>query len=793
MSFGQHVRIATRQWARQSRLAATAVVTLALGIGGATTMFAFLQAFARLGQPTVPQSEQIGRLFTARMHESEGRDQASFVDFCRWQDTARSFEALAAYKGDSKLLRTAEGSDEVGVQAVTPGYFALLRMPPVIGRFFNEQESRGSGVAILGEKVWRSRFGADPGVLGRTLDLDGQTHTVIGVAAERLGLGTGGTTAFVPFDPVNRDVSVMVIGRRRSTTTWEQVGAEMAAIGAGNAKTQVRVRVVPILEDASYRTRMGWLMFVGPPALVLLIGCGNVASLLLVRAVHREREMATRLALGASRPQVAALLLTEGWILAVTGGALGVVLAMVGLRGVQAAIPPALDLRLGVDAGVWLFVAAATFLTPLVFGAAPLLHSLRLDLTGALRAGLRKPLFGLKQYHLRDVFVILEVGLAVGLLTFTFMLLSLFAAVRQIDFNFNAEGLIVARVAAPEPGALDGKGDVDAGLPSLLKERLSAVPGVRQTTVGDLPLGHAGVRVSRSSAGLEIVAREVRADGSYFETLRLPIVRGRGIDASDARGTAVVGVVSEGLAARLWPQEDPLGQVLRVAGAGRAESVTIVGVVRDALRLGRLQYLQVSEVDNSRYALYRPWSQGTWHVSSIIARAHGKPASLFGRLQEAVQAADPRLRIQKVESVRSIMGIRKGEEGQTLIVSLLLGFGGLALLLAIIGVFGVMRQLVDERQAELGVRLALGASPGNLVRSIVEDGLIRVGVGAGLAIVFVSVSTRLAFSGLLSVSAADPWLWLAILTAVASTAAAACYLPARRAAKVDPMVALRCE
>lgn len=787
MSIGQQLRVAVRQWTRQPRLTATVVLTLALGIGGAATMYGFLQAMARHGQPTVPRPEEVGRLFAALPQQADGRGAVSLDDYRRWGETVRSLETLAAYRGETRVLRTAEGGDEVEVLSVTPSYLALLGMPPARGRYFAPEESRAADgrLAVLSERAWRGRFGADAGVLGRTLDLDGRAYTVVGVVAERLGLVMPTTEVFLPLVETEGG-AVRVIARRRAHVSWDEVRAEMATVGFGSTSLQLRVNVVPILDDARFRTRMGWLMFVGPALLVLLIGCGNVASLLLVRAVEREREMATRLALGASRRQLAAQLLVEGSTLAVVGGALGAAIATAGLRVLQSSYPAAAGVHMGMDAGVMAFAGMATLLTPLVFGAAPLLHSLRLDLSGALRAGLRQPLFGIRQYHMRDVLAVLEVSLSVGLLMFFSMVLSLLKATHEVDLNFASEGLVFAQMPRSE-------GRAAPGLPRRLREQLGAVPGVTQVTVGELPFGHGGVRVSRSPSGPAVVSREVRVDGDYFATLRLPIIRGRGIEDRDVQGTAATAVVSEGLEARLWPQEDSLGQVLHVSGDGKTESVTIVGVSRDALSMGRLRHAEAPRFESFRYALYRPWSQGSRSISSLVVRVQGGGMSLFAPLAQAVRVADPGLQLRRVVDVRSALDLGGNQGEARVIQTILVGFGGLALLLAVIGVFGVMRQLVDERQAEFGVRLALGASPHHLVRLVVEEGLIRVGLGSGIAVAFVSLCARFGFSGLLTLSASDPWLWLAVLSAVAVTAAAACYLPARRAARVDPMVTLRCE
>jgi predicted permease len=796
MRLAHHLRLAARQWARRPRLAATVVFTLALGIGGAATMYAVVQAIGRFGQPSVPRAEEVGRLFTGLPYENDPRGSATLADSRRWE-SARSIATLAAYAAGTRLLGTTEGAEEVYVVAATPGFFRLLRAPPVIGRFFTLEEARSSGgrLAVLGESAWRTRFGGDPGVVGRSLPLDGQPYTVIGVAAERLGLVMPATPVIVPLVDADERTAVRVFVRRREGASWDELRAEVGAIGFAEPVPERQVRVVPVLDDAGYRTRVGWLMMVGPAILVLLIGCGNVASLLLVRAAEREREMATRLALGASRAQLGAQLLVEGSVLAVTGGAIGAALAAGGLRGAQALVPASLDLQFLIDAKVLSFVGVATLLTPLFFGIAPLVHSLRLDLSRALRAGRRKPLFGLRQYHPRDVFAILEVAVSLGLVLFTFMLLSFFAAARRIRLGFEGEGLIVAELSGPGRGPSKDGRPLPADFGRRLTSQVAAVPGVSHATAGELPFSGVRVGVSRPD-GSPVTASLLEVDGAYFATLRLPIVRGRAIDERDASGAAPVGVVSEGLAARLWHGQDPLGGALRVVGEGRTETITVVGVSKDAVVLEGLQHVESRRIDFLRCAVYRPRPrEDARPVTSLVARVSGRPASWYASIREAIQAADSRLRVRSVTALGPTLDLFGSDEAARglPLLALQLGFCALALLLAAVGVFGVMRQLVDERRAELGVRLALGATARSIVVSVVTDGLIRVGVGASLAIAFVTVVARHSFAGLVTVSAAHAQTWVALVAVISLTGLAASYLPARRAARVDPIEVLRCE
>jgi predicted permease len=790
MSLGQDVRFTMRQWSRRPGFAAVAMLTLALGIGGATTMYAVLQAFARFGQPTLPEPERVARVFVTAAHDSEGRGPATYGDYRRWVEGVPSFQWLAGYSSDGLPLRTAGGTDDVGVISVTPSFLALLETPPVIGRIFNEEDLRTGEArpALLSERTWRSRFGGDPAVLGRTLDLDGQSHTVIGVITENLGLVMGHTDVFVPLMGPDDSAPVRVIGRRQRQASWAQVRSELQAVGVRSAPAQWRPRLVPILDDAGHRIRLGWLMLVGPALLVLLIGCANVATLLLVRAVQREREMAVRLALGVARWRLALQLLIESGLLAAVGGAVGAVLALFGLRGVRALFPPEIDVRMGLDASALLFCGAATLLTPLVFGTAPLFHSLRRSVADSLRTSLHRPLFGVGRYHLRDVFAVLEVGLAIGLVVTAFMFGSFFSALRSMGLNFDGEHLVLAQVS-PEGGW--AASEVAAAAPDLrrlLKEQVAAIPGVRGVSFGELPFGNASARVSAAPSERGLPARQVEVGPDYFATLGLAITFGRAFAADDADG--LVTVVNESLAARLWPSRSPLGQTLYVADQGRTDAVTVVGVCRDPVRFGRLDAIEEFRLE-FEHSLFRPWTRGAAPRFEIVARTEGEGAQLFVPIRRAVEETSPHLRLRQIRSVGSVLDLTRG---QPMIIHQLMGAtGGLALLLAIVGVFGVMSQLVSERRVEMGVRLALGASPRRLVGLVVRDGLIRIGVGAALGLAGVAVGVRTGFPGLLGMSSLDPVFWLGIAGVLGATATAACYVPARRAAQVDPAQALRSE
>jgi predicted permease len=520
---------------------------------------------------------------------------------------------------------------------------------------------------------------------------------------------------------------------------------------------------------------------------VLLISCANVGSLLLVQAAQREREMAVRLAMGAPRRRLAAQLFVEGWILAVTAGAVGLLLAVFGIWGVRALIPTSVDMRPSLDIQTLLLVGAVSLLTPLLFGIAPLVHSLRLKVSDALKAGLHKPLFGVGRYHLRDVFAILEVGLAIALVVLTVMLLSFFNEIRSIDINFDGDGLVMTQISPrkDEPGI--EVSDTGTDIPRSLRDHIAAVPGISRVTVGESPFGGASVRVGDSPSEVGIAARQMRVDTDYFTTLGLPITRGRGFLGSDAAGTALV---NESLAERLWPHANPVGQTLHVSGKGQTDIVTVVGVSKDAVNLGRLHGIDMRGLE-FRYSLYRPWSQETLSRLNVIARIDGEPASLFGPMLQAVDTTDRRLRLNELVPMTSQLDLMGGEAPTP--IYLLSVFGGLALLLATIGVFGVMRQLVNERQTEFGVRLALGASSQSLGRSVVRDCLIRVGIGTVLALAGVFLGVRSGFPGLLEVSGVDPWLWLSIVAVVAASASVASYAPARRAGRTDPIEALRSE
>ena len=396
--------------------------------------------------------------------------------------------------------------------------------------------------------------------------------------------------------------------------------------------------------------------------------------------------------------------------------------------------------------------------------------------------------FTMRQWSRRPGFAavaILTLALGIGGATTMYGVLQAFARFGRPTLP---EPERVARVFVTAPQDSDGRGPASYGDYRRWLEGVPSFERLAGYTQQTLPLGGASVRVGGTSAEASQSARQVYVEPGYFATLGLSITLGRELEPRDTAGT--MAVVNESLAARLWPGRSPVGQTVYVADRGKTDAVTVVGVSRDAVRFGRLAAVQVRGLA-FRYSLYRPWPRDAAAGFDVIARTEGDATPLFAPIRQAVEATDPHLRLRHVTSVGSVLDVTEGE--QAVIIRLMGASGGMALLLAVIGVFGVMSQLVSERRIEMGVRLALGASPRGLVGLVLRDGLIRIGIGAGLGLTGVFASVRSGLPGLLGASALDPGFWLALVATVATAAAAACYVPARRAAQVDPVQALRAE
>jgi predicted permease len=817
MSLVQDVRYGLRMLARSPGFTAVAVVSLALGVGVNTAVFSLLNAV--MIRPVAVVADQ-SRLVWLRAP-------SSYPDYQDYREQARSFEGMAAATGTREFSLTRAGEPElVRGEFVTANYFGVLGVGAHAGRTFTEEEGRApSTVVVLSHSLWRTRFDADPSIVGRQITLNGLGFTVVGVAPERFkGTETGlNRELWVPLstEPLLNppqagrfdDGSGVDILRRRNShwlavfarlkegVTREQAGAELAGIarrvaeaneGRAGEETLRRVQLLQMSGGMDPSDREEALpiagIVMGIVGLVLLVACANIGGLLLARAASRRRETAVRQALGASRVRLVRQWLTESVLLGVVGGAAGLLLAMWAndLVVSSAAGTPLASLELGLDYRVLVFTLAVSVGAGLVFGLAPALQASRLDIVTALKTEDALGRAGSRRSRLRAAFVAAQVTLSVVLLVCAGLFIRSLQQAHNIDPGFRVERALTVPV---DLGLLRYEQEAGRNFYRELLARVEAQPGVeRASLVRFAQLGNSFaqgqvVAEGRAPEGGEGTTTGFNIVGPrYFETMGTALVRGRDFTDADRMGAPGVAVVNETLAARLWPGEDALGKRLSFDGP-EGPFLEVVGVARD----GKYRSLG----DRARPYFYRPLMQTYDPRMTLVVRTTGEPSALAGAVREQLRALEPNLPVAEVRTLEeqfnlSMLPVRVA-------AWTLGGFGLLALCLAAIGIYGVVSYSVAQRTREIGVRMALGAGRSDVLRLVMGEGLsvVALGLAAGLLLAF--AATRVLGGFLYGVSATDPVTFAGVPLLLGAIAAAAGYLPARRATKVDPMVALRYE
>ena len=809
------LRLAARLLIKSPGFTLVAVLSLALGVGANTTIFSLLNAF--LLQP-LPGREP-ARLATVYTSDFSGPlyGGSSYADYRDFRSGSRAFEDLAAY-GIKPLLFTEAGeSQRILAQLVTGNLFDVVGLNAAYGRMIlKAEETPGQHpVLVLSDAFWRSRFGADPGAVGRSVALNGKPYTVVGIGPPGFaGLVRGiGVDVFVPLamqgaltgDSLESrgDRGLLLIGRLRPGHGVLEAEAELRIVGRrlhasypdNWTNRRGEPRVVSVLrEDASRvlpMVRGPISAFLGvlfaAVGLVLLIACSNVASLLLARANARRREIAVRMALGAGRARLVRQLLTESLLLSVAAGVLGLALAALALKLILAFQPPlpfSLALGLELDRRVALFALALSLATGVAFGLLP-----------ALRASGTRPIDALKAktgesprrraLALRDVLVVAQVAGSLVLLAGAGLFLRSLSRAQAIDPGFDPERALVFSVDVQAQGYDDARG---AAFYQALQERLAAMPGVTAVSFSTyLPLTLGGERRGFRAVGyepgpgedMEVASSFVGA--SYFETLGTALVRGRGFTREDAPGTRPVVVVNEAFVRRFWPGKDGLGERLVLPWHDGEVEMEVIGVARDG------KYASLGE-EPTPYIFY-PHRQLYRSEMAVVVRTQGDPASLAPEMRRQVAALDPTLPVYDVKTLVAHLGtaLYPARAAATI-----LGLtGALALFLAAIGLYGVLSYLVTLRTREIGVRMALGARREDVVRLVVGRGLRLAGSGLVIGLALAAFVTRFASFLLYGTSPHDPATFAAVVTLLLGVVALAAWTPARRASRVEPVVALR--
>ncbi len=803
------VRFAFRVIRNSPGFTIVAVLTLALGIGANTAIFSFVNAVLLEPLPYT-HSEEIVNVWEK---PPEGdRNGISTLNFLDWQKENTVFTAMAAQTGGSVTLTSVDVPIQLRGSRVSARYFDIFGEKPALGRTFapDEDQPGKEQVVVLSNRIWQSRFGADRNIVGRTIHLDNKPYTIIGVLAANGSRDRGWEDiwtplAFQPQDMTRNFHWMMSWARLKPGVSLEQARTQMKSIAAriehdypdSNKGWSVTIdRFADRVVDDSLRRSL--LVLLAAVGAILLIGCANLANLLLARGAFREREIAIRAALGAGRWRLVRQLLTESLLLSFLGGLAGVLLGIGLIAALKAWIPrhflpSEADVRL--DARVFLFTAGIIVLTGILFGIAPALHAARTDLAGSLKEGGRGATSGVLRNRIRGALVVGEVAVAFVLLSGAALLIRSFYRLQQVDPGFETTNVVTMWL--PMNDAQYPEGAQVVSYLSQVMEKIQAVPGVRDVaTTTALPLEGWGWGMPFLIDGQPVVDRANRpacfykmVSPSYFRTLGMRLLKGRELAETDTKGGAPAIVVNETLVKKYFKGHDPIGQriLIQQIVSGKHElgpevPWQVVGVVADE---------KVSGLDDSSPGVYVSYKQSPSMGIALIVRGAMDPNRLIKGIQQSVWDLNKN---QALDDVKLLEQIKSESLGGERLRTVLLGvFAGLAMLLAAIGIYGVISYSVAQRTHEMGVRAALGASAWDQVRLVLASGLSLTAIGLAIGALGALGLTRLLASLLFGISPRDPLTLVLVAAMLAAIALAACYIPARRATRIDPMIALRYE
>jgi putative ABC transport system permease protein len=800
------IKYSFRMLAKQFGLTCFIILTLAIGIGANSTLFSVIYTVLLKPLP-YPEPDQLMWVGTHWMRSNHKfPSQVSPPDFKDWQEQNSTFASLAAWYPQRVTLTGYEDPVTLEGLEVTGNFLTTLKRPPCLGRDFTQADTQGkSRVIILGHTLWRNRFAADPTIVGRSIMLDGRDYTVIGVADSDMGFIENWGCYFVPlpdamFTHVGRDNHFLwVLGRLKSGVSAEQGRANMMTITERLAQQYKvneykRIYVAPLRSVVVRDSKpMFWSLY-GAVALLLLLACVNIANLLLASANHRQQEMTVRFALGAGRWHVMRQMLCESLLLSLTGGALGLVLAQAGMVAIagfstnfdQYSVLFVLN-RIEMNLPCLLVTLGMTCLCTVLFGLMPALHACRINLNNVLKCAGRSFATSKAQHRSAGLLVMGEVALATMLLIGGGLLINSFQRLSQVNPGFEVEDILTVNLEMPRTERYNTTSKRVTFCRELL-ERLRALPGVASAaTINNPPMA-----ASTNSLDFKVEGRAPlpgnetstafyhQVSDKYFETMQIPIKQGRAFNEADFNGNHLVVVVDEALVRKHFPNVNPLGQRLY----HRGKSKEIIGVV------GNIHNKSLAE-DPTKPMLYEPMTQDCWNAQTVVCRTTGDPLALAEVVRQAIWSLDPAQPILKIDTLkREVLKTVSMERLSSLLMGLM---SGVALLLAVTGIYAVVAHSVSERVNEIGIRLALGAQQQNILTMILKKGLVYIVVGLGIGVSGALMTSKFLSSQLYQISATDPVTFATVSMILLLTAVLACYIPARRATKLDPMEALRYE
>ncbi len=802
---GQDVRYGARLLLRSPGFTVAAVLTLAVGIGATAAVFSIVNAALLRPLPFAADPERVVLLWSSNFQHGLEKSVLSPPDFADWRAQSHSFEDLALFFARSYNLTGTGEPERVLSLHTTASLFPVLGVKPALGRTFLPEEDAAAAarVTVLSYGLWQRRFGGDANLIGQTVSLNGEPLTVVGIMPS-------------DFRPFYQDIALWVpLGKeamqgRRGTRFANAVGRLKPGVTVKQAQVELDI-LTRRLELEYPSTNQGWgarvlslreflihgnislglAIITLAVGLVLLIACANVASLLLARGATRQKEIAVRLALGASRARLVRQLLTESALLGLLGGALGLLIALCGVRVLSPRRPNFIVHEIQVDGWVLGFTLALSLLTVVVFGLVPALLASQPDFNVALKEGVVAG--GRRRQRLRALIVVGELALSVVLLSITGLAIKSFLRVQKIDPGFNPTGLLTLRLELP--ASQYPKSEQQATFYQGAVERLRQLPGIRAVgAIDSLPIrdgGNHDFLYARGKPPLPpseqplSVARIISPD--YFRTMEIPLRSGRYFSDEDAAASPRVAIINEVIAQRFFPGENPLGKQIRLGGTVDEQRhpawLSIAGVVGNVKHDGAIK--------EPGPELYLPLAQRPAPSLALVVRVDSDPTALTATVRQQIQALDKNLPVFNVMTMEQILA--EDIAGYDIFVGLMSAFAAVALLLAAVGVYGIVSYSVGQRTHEFGVRLALGARAGNIISLVVGQGLKLILLGLVFGLAGAATLSRLMTGIFFGVSAADPATFVSVPLLLTGVALAACYLPARKAARIDPLAALRYE
>ena len=804
--FLNDLRYAIRQQRKHPAFTIVAIITLALGIGANTAIFSVVNTVLLQPLP-YKDPERLVMVWEDATKAGYPQDTPAAANYVDWRDQNRVFEGMAAIADDSFNLTGAGDPERLEGRRVSTNLFPLLGVEPQLGRVFTAAEDQPGSehVVLLSYRLWQRTFGGDTNIVGKTLSLNGAGYTVVGVMPARFQFPTEDNDVWVPIAFTQKEAAnrgrhyLQVVAGLKPGITLAQAQAEISTIATRlqqqypETNTDLGAVITPLHEHLVGDIKPALLILLGAVGLVLLIACANVANLLLARAAVRQKEIAVRVALGARRSRLIRQFLTESIALSILGGIVGLTIAYAGLIILKTFIPENISQAraIAIDYKVLGFTLLVSIATGLIFGLAPALQSLRFNQIETLKEGGRDAATGGSGKRLRGLLVVAEVAISLILLIGAGLLINSFLRLRNVDPGFRAENLLTMKIVLPEPKY--ERMVRRTAFYSDLIQRVQSIAGVRSAAVTtNLPLYRQGNSIAvnlegkpEPPPGQELIVVTRIVSPTYLDTMGIPLLKGRQLTDQDADKSPNVVIVSETMARRYWPGEEAVGKRLSI---GRVESpedwFQVVGIAKDVK-----QFELNADSKPQMYLSYR--QAGFFDAQDLVVKTDVDPGSMASTVRKAVAEIDKDQPVSKIRTMEEILGDSIARQRFSML--LLAIFASVALVLAAVGIYGVMSYSVAQRTHEIGIRMALGAQTAAVVKLAVGYGLKLVGAGIVIGLLAAFVLTRVMSTLLFGVTPTDPTTFALISLLLVAVAAIASYIPARRATKVNPITALRYE